>query len=138
MSDPLLVAHLVLVSAWGGLVIGEGVMELGARDDASRAHAARLHLWMDLLGELPLILAVLVTGTALALRVWPLSTWHMAKAGCGLVAVTANLLCVGVVVARYRKRDDPAAVRRLGRWVSATGLAIPFFLLAAVMGLTGP
>jgi len=133
--DPLHLAHLILVSTWGGLVLGESVLELTARDEAGRRHAARLHYWMDVLLELPLILAVLATGAILAWRAWPLGTLHWIKIGAALVAVSLNLYCVGVVFARRKREDDARSVERLSKRVRLSGLGIPFAMLAAYVGL---
>ncbi len=48
---------------------------------------------MDLLIELPLLAAVVVTGAVLAKRAWPLSTLHGVKIAAGSTAVAANLWC---------------------------------------------
>ncbi len=133
--EPVHLTHLVGVSLWGGLVLGEAVLELSARDEASRRHTARVHFWMDVLVELPLLVLVLATGTWLTAQAWPLGSLRALKVACGLAAVVANLACVGVVVARYRRRDDGDALRRLGLAVRLAGLAAPFALVAAWLGL---
>ena len=133
--SPLHDAHLVLLSLWGGFVLAEGVVELAARDDASRRAAARLHYWMDVLVELPLLAGVLATGGLLAARSWPLTRLHWIKVAAGLAAVAMNLFCVAHVVARQRRAGDPAALRRHGRFVKlAAGLGLPFALVAATLG----
>ncbi len=135
--DPLHTAHLVVLSAWGGLVAAEGVLEVGARDDEALAHATRQHFWLDLLVEAPLLLGVLVTGALLTLRSLPLTSLHALKVGAGLVAVAANVYCVAVVVRRYVARADRVAVRRHSariRLVAPT-IGLPFAAVAAYVGL---
>jgi len=133
--DPVHVAHLIAVSVWGGLVLAESVLELGANDDESRRVAARLHYRLDLGLELPLLLIVLATGGHLAARAWPWTPLHWLKVGLGLVAVAVNLLCVGAVVARRRHVDDAAAVQFWTRWIRAAGVAVPAYLGALALGL---
>jgi hypothetical protein len=133
--DPLHVAHLIAVAAWAGLVLAEGALELGARDEASRRFAARLHYRLDLLFELPLLGVVLGTGSVLAARSWPFTTLHWVKVGAGLVPVAINLACVYGVVARFRAQDDPAALERWTRRILLAAVGAPFFLVAATLGL---
>jgi hypothetical protein len=133
--DPLHVAHFFAVTLWLGLALGETVLEAGATDDESRRFAAKLHYRLDMFLELPLLLVVLGTGGSLAARAWPFTTLHWIKVGAGLVAVGANLLCVGAVVARRRQIEDPRALERWTSKVRLTGLAGPFFLTALALGL---
>jgi hypothetical protein len=133
--EPLHLTHLILISLWAGLVLGESVLELAAHDQAGRRQAAAIHYWMDVLIELPLLLAVLATGAWLAWRAWPLTPLHLFKIGAALVAVGLNLYCIGVVLVRYRRIDDDAALVRLGRRVRLSALGIPFAMVAAYIGL---
>ncbi len=132
---PLHLLHLVLISAWAGVVVAEGVIEMMANDDASRRHAARAHYFIDLFGELPLLLGILATGAWLTIAVWPLTTLHIVKIACGGVAIGANLYCVGVVIVRQKRAQDSDALRRLSKHVRASGFAAPFALVAAYIGL---
>ncbi len=133
--EPLHLAHVILVSVWGGFVMAEGVLELTSREEVALRVAARVHYWMDLLAELPLLAGVLLTGTVLAVRAWPLSTLHWVKIAAGLIAIGANLTCVLVVILRYRRLDDRASLFRHSRHVRLTGVGVPFALLAAYLGL---
>jgi len=129
-------AHLVFLCLWGGFVLAEVVMELASTDDATRRYTARMHYWMDLLVELPLVVGVVVTGIILVIGAWPLSGLHVVKIGAGLVPVVVNLCCIRTVVRRYRNRDDPDAVRRHTRQVGAWAfIGMPFAAVAAVLGL---
>ena len=129
-------AHLVLLCLWGGFVLAEVVMELASRDDETRRYTARMHYWMDILVELPLVLGVLVAGVFLTIEVWPLSGLGWAKIGAGLIPVAVNLCCIATVVRRYRERDDPDMVRRHTRHVMRWALiGMPFAAVAAYLGL---
>src|SRR5689334_18305934 len=94
--------HLGFLFAWAGAVAVELVIEItGADEEASRAQAARLHFWIDVLVEVPLIAAVLVTGGVLLARVWPPLPLHLVKIGAALAAIVLNLYCFVAVVLRY-------------------------------------
>jgi hypothetical protein len=132
--DSLRAAHLLTLATWGGLVLAEVVLELGARSPESQREAARVHFWLDMLVEAPLLVLVLATGAALAARACPLTPWHYAKIACGLAAVGANLACVVAVVARYKRREDAVAMKRWRLRVLSSGAGIPFALAAAAIG----
>ena len=55
------------------VVITEVLFEFAASDAESLRAAARFHYNVDKFGELPILVAVLVTGTILAVRAWPLT-----------------------------------------------------------------
>jgi hypothetical protein len=129
--EALHLAHLILVSAWGGLVLAEVVVEAVADARA----AALTHYFIDLFGELPLLAGVLATGGVLVWRAWPLTPLHWLKVAAGLVAIAANLVCAVLVIARRRAVDDPAALARWGRRVWWTGAGVPFGVVAAYVGL---
>src|ERR1017187_960774 len=118
--EPWHLAHLIALGLWGGLVAGEAVVELKSRSDEECRQAAKLHYWMDIILDLPLPAAVVLTGAVLAMQARPLSPLHWAKIGAGLVAVSANLWCVAHVVTRYRRSEDVETLRRHGQWVRVT------------------
>lgn len=100
----LLPLHLVFVGLWLGCVLTEILFEralLGQGHDAQRI-LARLHRRVDLAVELPSLLVVLLTGALMALRLPPAGLLLHAKIALGLLAVTANLYCVGLVLRRDR------------------------------------
>ncbi len=133
--DPLRVAHLVVLSSWAGVVLAEVVVELAARDPASRRQTAILHYWIDLLFELPILAGVLVTGAWLTVRQWPLTPLHWVKIAAGLGAVAANLACVLLVVLRKRRLDDDEALLRHGARVRRSALVgVPLAAVAAYVG----
>ena len=132
----LLQVHLTAASAWLGLVAGETVMELHARGSSAQRLIARIHKWIDLFFEGPLVVIVLLTGAALLARAWPISPLLALKVGAALVAVIANFICIPLVLARARAQTDEA-LRALTRKIGATGVAIPFGIAALVIGLFG-
>jgi len=124
-------AHLILLALWAGVVAAELVLEdLGRRNRELRAPAARIHLWIDLLVELPLVLGVLASGVVLAALRWPLSPVHWAKIALAAVAIVANLICIALVIRRHR-RQAHGLTRRL---IPLVAVGLPAALLAAGLG----
>ena len=103
--EPLHVAHLIVLGMWLGVVITEVLFEFAASDPDSLRAAARFHYQVDKFGELPILFAVLVTGTLLAVRAWPLTPLHFIKIAASLVAVASNLICTLWVFQRRRIED---------------------------------
>ena len=130
----LIQLHLAAVSFWFGVLAAETVLELAPRDAAERRLVAVAHARIDRLFELPVVVAVLLTGALLLARAWPAPPLLLVKVGAGLVAVIANLVCFPLVHARCKATED-ARVRALARQVRMTGLAIPFGIAALVIGL---
>lgn len=92
--EPLHAAHLIALGMWLGVVITEVLFEFAASDAESLRAAARFHYNVDKYGELPILVAVLGTGTMLAVRAWPLTPLHVIKIAVSLVAVGSALICV--------------------------------------------
>jgi len=119
----LAMMHLIMLSLWGGVVATEAVIEVYPfRQRELHAATIRFHYWIDLLVELPLVLAVIVTGGALFFLTDPLTPLHYVKIGFGGAAVAINLLCIVVVVKRGRRLEGAAEEERLWR-ASRTVLA---------------
>jgi len=136
----LSVLHLVCLSLWGGVVATEAVIELYSfRQREMHPVAIRLHFWIDLWVELPLLLAVAGTGVVLAAMAWPLSTTHLIKIGCGAGAIAANLVCVVLVLRRGRQlkagASDAELWRTTRRIVGCAAAGLPLAATAAVLGL---
>jgi hypothetical protein len=129
--DTTRLLHLAVLFLWGGVVLAELVVELAA----SHEEAARIHYFIDLFVEVPLIAGVLTTGGFLVARAWPLHALLWWKVGAALTAITLNLYCVVEVVLRYRRRADPAALARHRRGVFFSTAGIPFAAVAAYLGL---
>ncbi len=100
--EPLHVAHLVALGAWLGVVIAEVLFEFTASDAESLRAAAKFHGNVDKYGELPILIAVLLTGAMLAVRAWPWTPLHVIKIAASLIAVGAALICVLWVFQRRR------------------------------------
>jgi hypothetical protein len=135
-SVPLHLLHLIVLCLWLGVVLSEGVLELSARDDAGRLHVARAHYRIDLWLELPLLGLVLASGALLVLSLWPLSALHWVKIAAGLVAVGVNLYCAAIVIRRFRRLDDAAALAADSRRIRWSALGVPFGVLAAAIGFS--
>ena len=134
--DALSLTHLISLCLWGGLVLGEIVLELAPRDAGERRAAARFHHLIDLAVEIPLLAVVVASGVLLAIRAWPLSPLHDLKIAAALIAIGANAVCVGLVVARRRRLDDPAALASYRRRIAVTvAVGLPCGLLAFILGL---
>jgi hypothetical protein len=127
--------HFGVLCAWGGVLAVEFLLETLGDDELSQAQATRLHFWIDLLVEFPVVLAVLVSGGVLLARSWPPTTLHIIKVSSALAAIGLNLYCSVMVIFRYRVRTDAAAVGRYRRRVRLSAFGVPFGLVAAYIGL---
>lgn len=133
--EPLHLAHLIALAMWLGVVITEVLFEFAGSDAESLRAAARFHYNVDKYGELPILVAVLVTGTLLTVRARPLTPLHVIKIATSLVAVGAALICVLWVFQRRRIEDVNVLLgfrRRI--WTLATVAAI-FATPALYLGL---
>ena len=136
--DVLAMVHLIMLSLWGGVVATEAVIELlPFRRRELHPAAVRFHYWIDLLVELPLVLAVVATGTVLALSLDELSGLHWIKIVFGSTAVAVNLFCIAVVVRRGRRLDrDGGPEERLWRASRVVLACFAVGLLAAAGAAT--
>jgi len=130
----LLQLHLIAVSLWLGAVATETVLEFSVRDAASRRAVAVAHAKIDQWVEIPVVIAVVVTGGLLLARVWPGSLLLWVKVGAGLLAVTAQVICIPLVRARLNATDG-VRERDLTRQIKMTLWGAPFALAAIVIGL---
>jgi len=119
----LAMVHLMVLSLWGGVVATEAVIEVYPfRKRELHAATIRFHYWIDLLVELPLVLAVIATGAGLWYLTDPVTPLHLVKIGLGGAAVAVNLFCIVVVVKRGRRLESDADDETLWR-ASRTVLA---------------
>jgi predicted signal transduction protein with EAL and GGDEF domain len=133
--EPFHVAHLVALGMWLGVVITEVLFEFAASDADSLRAAARFHYNVDKFGELPILFAVLITGTILAVRAWPLTPLHYIKIAASLIAVGCALICTLWVFQRRHIEDVNVLLgfrRRI--WILA-GVAAVFATPALYLGL---
>ena len=133
--EPLHVAHLIALGMWLGVVITEVLFEFAASDAASLRAAARFHYNVDKFGELPILLAVVVTGTILAVHSWPLTPMHFIKIAASLVAVGANLICTMWVFQRRSIEDMKVLLGFRRRIWSLAAVGAAFGTLALYLGL---
>ncbi len=132
--DGVHAAHLAVLGAWAVVVVVEGALVRGARTLERKRRVAVIHYWIDLLIEIPLLVAVLVTGAWLTSLVWPPSARMSVKIACGLTAVAVNAYCAGHVILRRRRVTDERALLHHGRRVLLSALGVPPALVAAYIG----
>ena len=99
-----------------------------------RATPRRNHK-VDKFGELPIFFAVLVTGTILAVRAWPLTPLHFIKIAASLVAVGSNLICTLWVFQRRQIEDVNVLLGFRRRIWSLAAVAAVFAAPALYLGL---
>jgi hypothetical protein len=134
--EPFHVAHLMVLGMWLGIVITEALFEFSGSDAESLRAAARFHYTVDMFGELPMLLLVLVTGAVLGVRAWPWTPLLWFKIAASLVAVASNLVCAVWVVQRRRIEDRNALLGFRRRIWSTAAVGTLFGTLALYLGLT--
>ena len=133
--EPLHVAHLIVLGMWLGVVITEVLFEFAASDAESLRAAARFHYNVDKYGELPILIAVLVTGAILAIRAWPLTPLHLIKIAASLVSVGAAVICVRWVFQRRQIEDVDVLLGFRRRIWTLAAVAAVFATPALYFGL---
>ena len=133
--EPLHVAHLIALGMWLGVVITEVLFEFAASDAQSLRAAARFHYNVDKYGELPILIAVLVTGTILTVRAWPLTLLHVIKIAASLVSLGAALICVLWVFQRRQIEDVNVLLGFRRRIWTLAAIAAVFATPALYLGL---
>jgi hypothetical protein len=132
--DHLGLAHLIVLGLWGGIVLGELVLELSPKTESDHRLVARVHYLTDLFIELPLLAGVVATGLLLERRVEAHTTLHWVKLALAFTAIGTNVWAA-ITVVRRQRATDPAEVVRLTRQVRLSGLGVPFGLGALYIGL---
>jgi hypothetical protein len=133
--EPLHLLHLIAFGMWLGVVITEVLFEFAGSDADSLRAAARFHYNVDKFGELPILVAVLVTGTMLTVRAWPLTPLHVIKIAASLIAVGSALVCVLWVFRRRRIEDVNVLLGFRRRIWTLAAVAAVFATPALYLGL---
>ena len=133
--EPFHVAHLVALGAWLGVVITEVLFEFTGSDAESLRAAARFHYNVDKFGELPILLAILVTGSILTVRAWPLTSLHLIKVGTSLVALSCAFICTLWVFKRREIQDVNVLLGFRRRIWTLAAVASAFATPALYLGL---
>jgi hypothetical protein len=131
------ITHLLLLGLWGGVVAAETVIEFAPGSDGELRFSAKLHYWIDLVIELPLLVGILVSGAMLSSAAWPLRPMLVAKIVCALGAIAINLWCAALVVRRHRQGDDVAALVHTSRRIRLAWVGVPLAGAALLIGLMG-
>jgi hypothetical protein len=110
--EPLHVAHLIVLGMWLGVVITEALFEFAASDAESLRAAARFHYRVDKFGELPILFAVLVTGTSAggALLAIDAPALHQDCGVAGRSGGQLHLYAMGVPAAANRGREAATGI----------------------------
>jgi hypothetical protein len=144
--------HVLGLVLWLGSAAVDILLEvvlLGTATPDAQAALIRLHRLVDLVIEGPAIVLALAGGAWLVEQTWGFSfsmwpTWLRVKIVTGAAAALANLVCVGFVLARANAcaRCAPGAspftspsVRSWSRCVLATGVGVPFAIVAFYLGV---
>ena len=138
-ASPAALMHVIVLALWGGVVLAESVLELYPRGRPEAQTAViGMHYRIDVFIELPLILLALLTGLWMMVLHWPLSGLHWIKIALALVAVSANLACIVLVIRRQRAWQsgmDAAGLDKLTRWVFGTAMTgMPCAMVAVLLG----
>jgi hypothetical protein len=133
--EPFHLAHLIVLGIWLGVVITEVLFEFAGSDADSLRAAARFHYNVDKFGELPILVGVLVTGTILAARAWPLTPLHVIKIAASLIAVGSALICVLWVFQRRQIEDVNLLLGSRRRIWTLAAVAAAFATPALYLGL---
>lgn len=133
--EPLHLAHLLVLGVWLGIVLTEVLFEFAGSDADSLRAAARFHYNVDKYGELPILVAVLVTGAILTARAWPLTPLHFVKIGLSLIAVTLAMICTLWVFRRRGVQDMNALLGFRRRIWTLAAVATIFATPALYLGL---
>ncbi|NBW75277.1 MAG: hypothetical protein EBR34_05690 [Sphingomonadaceae bacterium] len=136
MSPWLPTFHALLVGAWIGIVLIEALFERALRGQGRDKELllARLHWKVDKVVELPLLIAVVVSGAKLLQGV-PLDGLLRAKLACAALAVFANLYCIWLVKLRLKMAE--AGAWELFAMIDRRQHVVGAVVLAALLAAAG-
>lgn len=128
--------HAIFAGAWIGTVLVEALFERALLGQGPQAELtlARLHWKVDKLVELPLLVAVTVSGARL-LGPMPADGLLRAKLACATVAMAANLYCIWLV--RLRLKMAEAGAWELFAMIDRRQHQIGALVLLALLGAAG-
>ncbi len=130
ISEIMPLVHLMVLSLWGGVVATEAVIEIMPfRQKDLHPATIRLHYWIDLLVELPLVILVVVTGGTLLYLTEEITRLHVIKVVFGSAAVAVNFFCIVMVLRRAPRgatRRYPLGRRALQSSVATLAASNPF------------
>lgn len=135
MKTILLSIHLAAMGVWLGCVLTEALFER-ALLGKSREHElllSALHKRVDIIVEIPAFIVVLVTGWIM-LPSAASSSLLLTKVASGLVAMAANVFCVGLVFKRYAaaSANNWDVFARLDRLQHKVGAVVLIGILGAM------
>ena len=131
--EPLHLAHLIARHVAGRGDHGSTLRVRGLRRGVPSRGSA-IHYNVDKFGELPILSAVLVTGTILTVRAWPLTPLDIIKIATSLLAVGSALICVRWVFQRWRIEDVNVLLRFRRRIWALAAVAAIFATRALYLG----
>ncbi len=107
MKATVLFVHLLFVGVWLGCVLTEALFEraLLGQGRAQELILVRLHKRVDVWIEIPAFMGVLISGGLLLSQATWSSTLQV-KIIFGLVAIAANIYCVGLVFRRTKTAES--------------------------------
>jgi len=127
--------HIALLVFWTGILLAEFVIELISVDEKRALWTSKIHYWIDIYFELPIVFGVLITGFVLSLQRWPLTTLHWLKIGFALISILFNLDCCRRVIVRFRNQQDSVKLMEETRKIKLSAIGVPFGIAAAYIGL---
>ncbi len=125
----------MLIFTWGGLLFAETILELKSSRKLHAIQTSKIHFWIDICFEIPIVLAVLITGILLVQKTEVFSTILLVKIILGVIAVLINLYCAILVVIRYTKINYLDSLEHWSRKIRFTSLGIPLGLGSFYLGL---
>ena len=133
----LLIAHLIALGIWIGVVGAEFAIEFdGMKDDESYIKAAKMHYITDIWVEIPAFTGVLITGL-LMLNESHLAGVFLYKVIFAILAIIFNIVCVYAVFKRrkFAVISDLEGMKSTEGIIKIGGLIIPTFLAAFVLAI---
>lgn len=130
------VVHVTALALWGGVLLVELLLEfLGLRHAHLRDGVAVFHRYIDWVTEVPLLMAVTLSGLMLLQG----ATWDtglVIKVASGLGAILGTVWATVGVMARARgQADEPQLyLTRTWRILGPAAVVGPFFGLALYLG----